>query len=276
MNYGMSTFLLAIWSAYALALGFNVITLRSDALIWRRRGMGIAIAAWALHFLWLVHHLTSFASGSRNLQGFELAMVTGWIVVGLALAFFAIWKDTALVLAPLGLGVGLIWLAMLLPAARESLPTALLTPWMPMHVGSSVVAYASFGVATAASVLYLVQWTALRFGWKLHWALRLPPLTRIERFATMCVAGGLPFIGVSMVTGTAWALQYSGSLEGWLPKVVATAFVASGYVAYLALGLGTQTLRYRPLVALATFAALVVSLLMLPLLGPGLHDFLYR
>ncbi len=267
---------LSIWAAYIVALGLNLVTLHTQRLIWGRLGTALAAGAWATQLLWLIMRLTLASWQARHLQTSEVALLTGWLLVGLSLGLFLLWKETSLVLAPMVLGVALMWLGHLIPSAERPLPEGLKVPWLPIHVGSALLAYASFAAAAGASCLWILQMAALRSSAWLSWALRLPSLRSIEAFATACVVFGLVLIGLSMASGAVWALGYSGGLAGWLPKVAATGSVALGYVAYLMLGKLPRAAAYRPLAAIAGLAVVAASLLALPLLGPGLHDFLYR
>jgi ABC-type uncharacterized transport system permease subunit len=266
----------AIGVAYAAAVSLNLVTLQTQHIIWRRRGMALAAVAWASQFLWLLSHLALATPPLRQLQASEVTILLGWLIVGLSLGLCALWEEGTLAVTPMVVGVASIWIGLLLPYSTGPLSQDLASPLLPLHVGTSLLAYASFAAASAASALWVVQKVALRTTSWLPWALRLPSLQTIEKFVTTCVAGGLPLIGLSMSTGIVWAFHYPGDLTGWLPKVGATAIVALGYVAYLALGVLPRTSAYRPVVAMAGFVTLLTSLLALPLLGPGLHNFLYR
>ncbi|HEX5709062.1 MAG TPA: cytochrome c biogenesis protein CcsA [Pyrinomonadaceae bacterium] len=83
--------------------------------------------------------------------------------------------------------------------------------WLfPVHTTLLIFAYASFFVAFAASVMYLLQERELRqktFGAIFH---RLPSLTAVDDIGTTSASVGFTLLSLGIITGVAWSTARTG------------------------------------------------------------------
>jgi ABC-type transport system involved in cytochrome c biogenesis permease subunit len=106
----------------------------------------------------------------------------------------------------------------LVPALQNNL---LLT----VHVAVAIVAYGSFAIAFAASVLYLVQPAGGRWG--------LPKPQVLDEIGYRAVVVGFPFLTLTIILGAVWAETAWGTYWSWDPKETASLVTWLIYGAYL-------------------------------------------
>ncbi len=106
----------------------------------------------------------------------------------------------------------------LVPALQNNL---LLT----VHVAVAIVAYGSFSIAFAASLLYLVQPEGGRWG--------LPKPQVLDEIGYRAVVVGFPFLTLTIILGAVWADVAWGSYWSWDPKETASLVTWLIYGAYL-------------------------------------------
>jgi ABC-type transport system involved in cytochrome c biogenesis permease subunit len=97
------------------------------------------------------------------------------------------------------------------------LPTALYSPWLPLHVGAAGLAYGALAMAGAAGAVWLL--------WKID---RL----EAERLLDRAVRAGYPFLTASMLLGMVWAQAAWGRYWGWDLKEVWTLITWLVYTLY--------------------------------------------
>lgn len=102
---------------------------------------------------------------------------------------------------------------------------------MPFHVGSFTLAYATFAVAFAAAVLYLI---AERY--TVSW---LPSAEMLDDVGFRAVTIGFPFFTIGLILGSVWAHDAWGVYWQWDPKETSALFTWLVYAVYL----HTRTLR---------------------------------
>ncbi len=131
----------------------------------------------------------------------------------------------------LGLVAMPVALAMMLyastiPAEIEPLVPALQNNLLlTVHVAVAIVAYGSFSIAFAASVLYLVQPEGGRWG--------LPKPQVLDEIGYRAVVVGFPFLTLTIILGAVWAHVAWGSYWSWDPKETASLVTWLIYGAYL-------------------------------------------
>ena len=122
-----------------------------------------------------------------------------------------------------GTFVSLLILILLVVAAFASrsilpLPPVLRSWWLPVHAGTSLLAYAFFSLAFCGGVMYLLQERELkrkRFG---YFFTRLPSLEALDQLNSHCLAVGFVFLTLGMVTGSLWTREAWGTYWQWHPK----------------------------------------------------------
>ncbi|MEE8390779.1 MAG: cytochrome c biogenesis protein, partial [Anaerolineae bacterium] len=114
-------------------------------------------------------------------------------------------------------GILIILVTSLMPAAQEPLLAMLQSPWLMAHVGTFFAAYAAFTLAFASAVAYLLQEQALR---RKQLAWRLPPLAVMDGLSRWLVTVGLLLMVPAIFTGSAWAEQVWETVWVWEPKLI--------------------------------------------------------
>lgn len=107
-------------------------------------------------------------------------------------------------------------------ASREILPLkpVLQSMWLPVHAGTSLLAYAFFSLAFCGGLMYLLQERELkrkRFG---YFFSRLPSLDALDQLNSHCLAAGFVFLTMGMVSGSLWTKQAWGVYWQWHPKEI--------------------------------------------------------
>ncbi|MBA3449854.1 MAG: c-type cytochrome biogenesis protein CcsB [Chloroflexia bacterium] len=125
-------------------------------------------------------------------------------------------------------------------------------PLMTIHVSMAILAYATFAVAFAAAVLFLI---ANR--WHVSW---LPSPDLLDDLAFRAVTIGFPALSLVLILGSVWAYRAWGTYWQWDPKETAALFTWLIYGVYL----HTRSLRgwrgnRSAVILLAAFAAVVFT-----------------
>ncbi|MCO5215346.1 MAG: c-type cytochrome biogenesis protein CcsB [Thermomicrobiales bacterium] len=102
---------------------------------------------------------------------------------------------------------------------------------MAFHVGSFVLAYATFAVAFGAAILYLIA--------ERHSVSWLPSAEMLDDVGFRAVTIGFPFFTLGLILGSVWAHDAWGVYWSWDPKETAALFTWLVYAVYL----HTRTLR---------------------------------
>ncbi len=122
-----------------------------------------------------------------------------------------------------GTFVSILVLVMLTIAATASraiqpLLPALQSMWLPVHGGTSVLAYGFLALAFCGGLMYLLQERELkskRFGFFFS---RLPSLESLDQLNSHCLTIGFVFLTLGIITGSVWARQAWGTYWQWDPK----------------------------------------------------------
>jgi cytochrome c-type biogenesis protein CcsB len=99
------------------------------------------------------------------------------------------------------------------------------TPLMTVHVSMAILAYATFAVAFAAAVLFLI---ANR--WRVSW---LPSADLLDDLGFRAVTIGFPAMALVLILGSVWAYRAWGTYWQWDPKETAALFTWLLYGVYL-------------------------------------------
>jgi len=96
---------------------------------------------------------------------------------------------------------------------------------LTVHVAVAIVAYGSFAIAFAASVLYLLQPAGGRWG--------LPKPQVLDEIGYRAVMIGFPFLTLTIILGAVWAETAWGTYWSWDPKETASLVTWFIYGSYL-------------------------------------------
>ncbi len=231
------------------------------------------MAGWALQTLLL---LARWVEAGRppvsNL--FEFIAFSTWLMVLVFLIIDRTFGQRALGAFVVPLVVILMAMAFFLPRDIAPLRPILESPWLPIHAGFSIVAYAFFSMSFAASIVFLLQEAQLKAHRRHNLYDLLPPLETTEGLAYRMVELGFPFLVLTIVSGAFWSQIAWGSYWSWEPKQTASLITLLVYAVYFhaRVTAGWRGRRGAWLMV-AGFAAVLVTFLGITLLAPGLHDF---
>ena len=203
-------------------------------------------------------------------SSYEAVSFFTWITTGLFLLIQ--WRSSLTVLgaviSPIGfvltLGVFVFY------THARTLPPALQSSWLPVHVTLAFLGNAVFCVAFLASLIYLFQEKQLK-GKKIGGFFRhLPSLETLDNLNYRSLSWGFPLLTLGIVSGAVWAQHAWGNFWIWEPRPILSLL---SWVLYAFLlhyrSVGWRGRRAATLTILC-FAVLLVSFLGVQLL-PGRH-----
>jgi cytochrome c-type biogenesis protein CcsB len=159
-----------------------------------------------------------------NMYEFSMAFAFG--ILTLYLYFERKYHQRILALVALPVAFGMLLYASTIPADIEPLVPALQNNLLlTVHVATAIVAYGSFAIAFASSVLYLVQPAGGRWG--------LPKPQVLDEMGYRAVVVGFPFLTLTILLGAVWADTAWGRYWSWDPKETASLVTWLIYGAYL-------------------------------------------
>ena len=155
--------------------------------------------------------------------------------------------------------------AALLPREIHELMPALRSVWFVSHIGSAAFAYASFMLAGASGIRYILIHK------KDKEDERLP---EIDYFIYRLIAIGLLLLTVTIVIGAIWAEEAWSSFWTWDPKEVWALITWILYAICLHLRISKKVTGIK----LAWFAVIAVPVVLFTFIGvntiiPGLHSY---
>jgi cytochrome c-type biogenesis protein CcsB len=199
----------------------------------------------------------TMAGGRLPLSNMYEFSCTFVLLAGVVYLLFERWygvRQLGAIVLPLVVGMcAYIWL---LPAdlreVNALIPALQNRPLMTVHVSMAILAYATFAVAFAAAVLYLV---ANR--WRVAW---LPSPELLDDLGYRAVTIGFPAMSMVLSLGSVWAYRAWGTDWQWDPKETAALFTWLIYGVYL----HTRSLRgwrgnRSAVILLVAFAAVVFT-----------------
>jgi cytochrome c-type biogenesis protein CcsB len=182
-----------------------------------------AIGRYATFFTWLATLallvslvLRAIVTGHgpfANMYEFSMAFAFG--ILTLYLYFERRYHQRILALIALPVALGMMLYASTIPATVEPLVPALQNNLLlTVHVATAIVAYGSFAIAFAASILYLIQPEGGRWG--------LPRPQVLDEMGYRAVVVGFPFLTLTILLGAVWADTAWGTYWSWDPKETAS------------------------------------------------------
>jgi cytochrome c-type biogenesis protein CcsB len=157
---------------------------------------------------------------------YEFSIAFAWGILGAYGWFERRYHQRLLGLFALPVALALMIYAWTIPATIEPLVPALQNNLLlTVHVAVAIIAYGSFTIAFAASLLYLVQPEGGRWG--------LPKPEVLDEIGYRAVIVGFPFQTLTVILGAVWADVAWGSYWSWDPKETASLVTWLIYGAYL-------------------------------------------
>jgi cytochrome c-type biogenesis protein CcsB len=164
--------------------------------------------------------------------------------------------------------------AAFLPGQVRTLPPALNSYWLPIHVMLLFIGNAVFAVAFGAGIMYLLMERELKSKKMGAIFKRLPSLNVLDDINYRCLTIGFPLLTLGIITGSIWANYAWGSYWSWDPKEVWSLVT---WLLYAALLHGRVTVGWRgrraAIFAIVGFCAVLFTFLGVNLLLPGLHTY---
>lgn len=159
-----------------------------------------------------------------NMYEFSVAFAFG--ILAAYMWFERRYHQRILALVALPVALAMMGYAATIPATIEPLVPALQNNLLlTVHVAVAIVAYGSFSIAFAASVLYLIQPEGGRWG--------LPKPQVLDEIGYRAVVVGFPFLTLTIILGAVWADTAWGQYWSWDPKETASLVTWLIYGAYL-------------------------------------------
>jgi cytochrome c-type biogenesis protein CcsB len=201
--------------------------------------------------------LRTIAAGRLPLSNMYEFSTTFVLLAGLVYLLFERWygvsQPGAIVLPIIvGMCAYIWWLPADLREVNALIPALQNQPLMTIHVSLAILAYATFAVAFAAAVLFLI---ANR--WHVSW---LPSAELLDDLGFRAVTVGFPAMSLVLIFGSVWAYRAWGTYWSWDPKETAALFTWLLYGVYL----HTRSLRgwrgsRSAMILLVAFAAVVFT-----------------
>lgn len=233
---------------------------------------GVAAGAVALHAL----ALAGFVVEHRQLplSGLGPALSSLAFLLGLGLVAVAFRGEVArvgIVVAPItaalqgvAAGVGVV------PAPEVS---GLGGPWFTLHVTLALVGYQGLTLASAAGLLYLIQFHELksrRLGRLFRF---IPPLATLDGLVRTGLLVGLGAMSLALPVGWAWADRYQGGVDWGDPKIswalLSWAALAAPLLGRRGKGAGAWRSSVMAVGGFVVVAAVYLVLRLGPGAGPG-------
>jgi ABC-type transport system involved in cytochrome c biogenesis permease subunit len=159
-----------------------------------------------------------------NMYEFSMAFAFG--ILATYMWFEHKYHQRMLALVALPVALAMMFYAATIPADIEPLVPALQNNLLlTVHVAVAIVAYGSFAIAFAASVMYLLQPSGGRWG--------LPKPQVLDEIGYRAVVVGFPFLTLTIILGAVWADTAWGTYWSWDPKETASLVTWFIYGAYL-------------------------------------------
>ncbi len=165
--------------------------------------------------------------------GFESLFLFAWFVVLIFIVVEQLYQMKVLGSLVLPVTLVLLGFAWSKYGAPTQLSGIVQSSWIALHVSVIFVAYASFTLAAALGILYLIQETQLKKRTVNIFFRRLPSLGVLDDLGAKSIVFALPFITMTIITGVIRAEQF---VENWFfdPLVINTTATWMVYAFYLA------------------------------------------
>lgn len=211
----------------AMILYFMLIALKNERLA--AFAKGILFGGFVLHTAALV--LRGIGAGRLPMTNqYEFAASFAWGLCLVSLIFIQKYHFDVLgaFAAPvIFLVIG--YAAMQSRDVHELMP-ALRSNWLGFHVSTAIIAYGSFGVSFAISLVFLLR-DKISAGSFLD--SHIPPKNKLDMISYRAVSLGLLFLTFCMISGAIWAERAWGSYWSWDPKETWSLITWLIYAVYL-------------------------------------------
>lgn len=222
--------------AYGAAWGLQVRAFRTGDSGRRSPGLGTLLTGLGLHLL----ALGVYAGQHQALPLAGLGPASSSLALLLVLTTLAaaeLYDAGPVALAVLPLSLLLLGEALLVGVEPAVRVTAFRGPWFVFHVAATFVGYAGLALASAAAIMYVLQFRALKrksFGKIFRFFPSLDDLDHVHRLG---LGVGFSALTVGLVAGTAWTVTYGAGFDLADPQVFFGLVTWSAYLAALVIRL---------------------------------------
>ncbi len=115
----------------------------------------------------------------------------------------------------------------------QPLNPALQSIWLEIHVFSTFIGYAGFGISFGTSLMYLLKHWQEAKGLNLRLIEVFPEVSVLDELVYKAIAWGFPFLTAGVITGAVWANNAWGTYWSWDPKETWSLITWFIYAAYL-------------------------------------------
>lgn len=156
----------------------------------------------------------------------------------------------------------------------QPLNPALQSIWLEIHVFSTFIGYAGFGISFGVSLMYLLKNRQEAKGRNFKLIKVFPEASLLDELAYKAIAWGFPFLTVGIVTGAIWANKAWGTYWSWDPKETWSLITWFIYAAYLHARI-TRGWRGKKAAYLSIFGFMAMAFLYwgVSFILPGLHAY---
>lgn len=230
----------------------------------------LIVAAFAMHTITLI--VRGIGAGRLPMTNqYEFACSFAW---GIALCFIIfLFKFN---FNALGTFVSPVIFIIIGYAAMQSkqvkaLMPALQSNWLALHVSTAIIAYGSFGVAFAISLMFLMR---NKMKANPFWQEHVPEERRLDIISYRAISLGFIFLTLVLVTGAIWAEQAWGAYWSWDPKETWALITWIIYAIYLHLRINKGWKDKKAAIfAVVGFICVLFTYIGVNTLLPGIHSY---
>jgi cytochrome c-type biogenesis protein CcsB len=149
---------------------------------------------------------------------YEFALCFAWAVIAIYLLLEASWRERRAGALVLPVALLVTTYAVIRPPDERSISLllpALRSPWLPVHVLSTMIGYGALGVAAGLGLVRLAPSTPSDGSQKARGELSHEA---VEHTMERVVVLGFPWLTLGILTGAIWAQSAWGRYWGWDPK----------------------------------------------------------
>lgn len=251
-------------------------------IIIRKREIGqlatiITIGGWISNTLGLVLR-TLEAKHAPFANLYESLLFFSWMIVFIYLMLEFRYRLKVMGAFVVAVGFLATWTAIkILPymyQAVSPLNPALQSIWLEIHVFTTFIGYATFGIAFGINIMYLLKKFSEKRKNPGYLFLVFPESEALDDLSYRSILLGVPFLTIGVITGAIWANYAWGTYWGWDPKEtwsLITWFIYLGYLhsRYMWGWRGTRAAYF----SIIGFGAVVFTYFGVSFLLPGLHAY---
>lgn len=153
---------------------------------------------------------------------------------------------------------------------HELMP-ALKSNWLAVHVMTAIIAYGSFGVAFAVSLMFLIKG---KTAGQPFWDKNIPTEKKLDSISYRAVCLGFLFLTLVLITGAIWAEAAWGSYWSWDPKETWALITWIIYAIYLHLRISRGWRgKNAAIFAVIGFLCVIFTYIGVNTLLPGVHSY---